>query len=66
MNYTHCKECNAPLLADDMAIYMKLVNRGADEFLCIDCLAKFFKCTRQDLEKLIEYYRKSGNCGLFR
>ena len=66
MNYTNCKECNAPIYADDMAIYMKLVRRDADEFLCIDCLARYFGCTRQDVEKLIKYYRENGTCGLFR
>ncbi|MCR4735263.1 MAG: hypothetical protein K5829_09700 [Treponema sp.] len=66
MNYQSCFRCDHELLADDIAIYKKLVNRAADEFLCMDCLAQDMKCRRADLEKLIEYYRKSGMCTLFR
>ncbi|MCR4580719.1 MAG: hypothetical protein K5681_10280 [Treponema sp.] len=66
MNYKSCIRCDHELLADDIAIYRKLVNRAATEFLCMDCLAQDFKCSRQDIEKLIDYYRKSGMCTLFR
>lgn len=65
-NYKTCKECGAGLLADDIAIHRKLVFRNADEFFCIDCLAKRLGCTRADIEKLIQYYRDSGECTLFR
>ncbi len=65
-NYTNCKKCGAKLMSDDIAIYRKLIFRGAEEFLCIDCLAEHFKCTRSDIEELIEYYRNSGQCPLFR
>lgn len=65
-NYETCKRCNAKLGADDIAIYLKLVNRGATEFLCIDCLAADFKTTRENIEKIIKYYRDSGVCTLFR
>lgn len=64
-NYQSCFRCGQELYADDIAIYRKLVNRGAKEFLCIDCLAKDFNCSRTDIEKLIDYYRKSGMCTLF-
>ncbi len=65
-NYKTCKECGAELLSDDISIYRKLIDRGADEFLCIDCLAALLKSTRADIEKLIAYYRESGQCTLFR
>ncbi|MCM1329243.1 MAG: hypothetical protein NC253_07350 [Ruminococcus sp.] len=65
-DYKYCKECSAPLFDDDRAIYRKLVFRGAEEFLCIDCLAKRFGCTRGEIERLIKYYRDSGKCTLFR
>lgn len=65
-NYDTCMRCNSKLLADDIAIYLKLVNRGATEFLCIDCLASDFKTSRQKIEDLIAYYRKTGECTLFR
>lgn len=65
-NYKTCKECGAKLLDDDIAIYRKLVFRGADEFCCIDCLGEHLGCTREAIEKLIAYYRESGHCTLFR
>lgn len=58
--------CNARLTSDEKAIYMKLVNRTASEFLCLDCLSKKLGCERAALEKRIRYYRESGNCVLFR
>jgi len=64
-NYKTCKECGAPLLADDIAIHRKLVSRNADEFFCIDCLAGKLGTTRQRIEELIAYYRETGKCTLF-
>ena len=61
-----CKECGAPLGSDDIAIYRKMVLRSATEYLCIDCLAKYFGVTREDIENRIKYYRESGTCVLFR
>lgn len=67
MFYTRiCKECQNNLMPDDIAIYLKLVSRNAKEFSCIDCLGAKLKCGREPLEKLIKYYRESGNCTLFR
>ena len=51
---------------DDIAIYRKLVLRSAEEFWCIPCLAEHFDCQISDVEKLIAYYRESGECTLFR
>ena len=58
--------CGKELLSDEIAIYKKLVNRGAENYLCIDCLADYFKCSRKAIEDKIDYYRKSGECTLFR
>lgn len=65
-NYQTCKKCGAPLLADDIAIYRKLVTRNAEEFFCIDCLADYFRVPRKAIEERIRYYRESGTCTLFR
>ena len=58
--------CDKELLSDEIAIYKKLVNRGAERYLCIDCLAEYFKCSRKAIKDKIDYYRKSGECTLFR
>ena len=61
-----CYKCGKKELSgDELAIYRKLVNRGAAEFLCIDCLAEIFKCDKRDIEAKIKYYRDSGECTLF-
>ena len=64
--YKTCMKCGARLTSDEKAIYMKLVNRSASEFLCLDCLSKKLDCDRAAFEKRIRYYRESGNCVLFR
>lgn len=65
MNRT-CRTCKVPLTTDDVAIYLKLVTRNAQDFLCIDCLGEQLKCGRDPIMKLITYFRESGNCVLFR
>lgn len=50
-NYKTCRTCGAPLHDDDIAIYRKLVYRGAEDFLCIQCLADYFKCPKEEIEK---------------
>lgn len=61
-----CMDCNKKLIADEKAIYMKLVDRTASRFLCLDCLGEKLGCGRKPLEERIQYYRESGNCVLFR
>ncbi|MEZ3455184.1 MAG: hypothetical protein K1W17_12585 [Oscillospiraceae bacterium] len=65
-DYENCMECGADLHDDDIAIFRKLVDRGAEEFFCIDCLGEHLSCTRAEIERLIKYYRDSGQCTLFR
>lgn len=65
-NYKTCMACGAELFADDIAIYRKLINRAATSFWCIGCLAAHFKCPRRAIQELIQYYRDSGECTLFR
>ena len=59
-----CITCGRPLEKDEVALTRKLINRGATLYLCIDCLAKKFEVTREDLEKKIEEFRQMG-CTLF-
>ena len=61
---THCMKCGRKLTHTEKALHKKLVNRGAMEYMCITCLAEFYKTTEQDLRELADYFRKSG-CTLF-
>ena len=65
-NYFTCKKCGAPLGSDDIAIHQKLVSRNDTEFFCIDCLAEYYRTTREVIQQRIDYYRRSGKCTLFR
>lgn len=59
-----CKECNKKLENDEIAIYRRLVSRGAKEYLCIDCLSSHFNCSKTLIIERINYFRESG-CTLF-
>ena len=49
-----CYKCNRELISDETALYKKTVDRMAEEFLCIDCLAERFDTTRDELQKMIK------------
>jgi hypothetical protein len=61
-----CLNCGKEILGDESAIYRKLVNKLAENFLCIPCLAKHFNCKEAHIHDLIKYYRESGICTLFK
>ncbi len=65
MDYNkYCKNCNKKLVRDEIAIYLRLVNRNARDYLCIPCLAEYFKCREEDIYNRIEKLKKMG-CTLF-
>ena len=59
-----CGKCQKPLSMDEIGLHKKIVNREAEQFLCIDCLAEHFKTDREELFEMIERFRKAG-CTLF-
>lgn len=59
-----CKECGRPLTHDEVAVTRKLINRGATEFMCVDCLARYFEVKPQDIEERIRHFKGMG-CTLF-
>lgn len=61
---SHCMKCDKKLERDEIAIYLRLVNRGAKEYLCIPCLADYFKCTEEDIRARIVSLKAMG-CTLF-
>ena len=38
-----CARCGKALENDDIGATKKLINRGAESFLCVECLAAYFK-----------------------
>lgn len=59
-----CLACGAPLTGDDIAIHRKLVNRGADRFMCIRCLSGYFNVDEKLIYEKIAYFKEQG-CMLF-
>ena len=64
MNDKSCTKCGGPFGRYDIALHRKMVNRGAEEFMCIHCLAEWFKVSEELLLEKAEHFRKSG-CTLF-
>lgn len=61
---SECIRCGRELTADEIGIYRKLINRGAEEYLCIPCLSEDLKISEEEIRKKIEQFRKAG-CTLF-
>ncbi len=64
LNEETCTECGGKLTHDDIAMTRKLINRGAKQFMCLSCLAAFYKVPVSRLEEKMEEFKKSG-CTLF-
>lgn len=62
---SNCKKCGKELSGNDIGLTKKLINRGSTEFLCIDCIAEKFGCTKELLEEKIRQFKESG-CTLFK
>ena len=59
-----CVFCGCTLARDEIALTRKLINRGAREFLCLNCLSRKFDVPREALEQKIVEFREMG-CTLF-
>lgn len=59
-----CMQCGADLSADEIGLHRKLVNRGATEYLCFDCLARHFSVDKSRFPEMIEKFKADG-CSLF-
>ena len=59
-----CVRCGAVLEKDDIALTRKMVNRGAETFFCVPCLAAHFELTEEILRKKILEFKAMG-CTLF-
>lgn len=62
--FIRCSKCGSALTGDEIALYKKMVNRGAEEFCCVRCLAEHFSVSVDSLYEKIGQFRKDG-CTLF-
>ena len=61
---TSCTACGRELTRDEIALTKKLINRGAESFFCLSCLAEKFAVSEELLKEKIDQFRKMG-CTLF-
>lgn len=59
-----CAGCGRSLNKDEIALTKKLINRGAEKFFCLTCLAKSFSVSEELLKEKIEQFKRMG-CTLF-
>ena len=59
-----CRQCGRDVTKDEIGLTKKLINRGATEFLCLDCLARQFSVDPALLREKITQFRAMG-CTLF-
>ena len=59
-----CKNCGEVLSFNEVGLYKKLVDMEPKEFLCKKCLAEYFKCSTELLDKKISHFIYLG-CTLF-
>ena len=59
-----CVKCNRAISHDEIGLYKRLFNRGAEEFWCIHCISEYLEVPIPRLEKKIEEFRAAG-CTLF-
>ncbi len=59
-----CRECGSGLTRDEIGLTKKLVNRGAERFLCLKCLSEHFGVSEEALKEKIVQFKEMG-CTLF-
>ena len=59
-----CKICGKAVSPTEIALYKRMINRGATDAMCLPCLAAYFCCDEALLHRKIEQFRRSG-CTLF-
>ena len=59
-----CKDCNALLDKNCVALNIKLLTDNKEDFLCLTCLSDFFDCSIDDLKIKIQEFKEAG-CTLF-
>ncbi|MDY3928309.1 MAG: hypothetical protein SOZ34_02985 [Clostridia bacterium] len=60
----NCMKCNRELTKDEIGLFKKLVNRGAQKYMCLSCMSEYFDVSETALSKKIEQYKEIG-CTLF-
>lgn len=66
MEAKKCYVCGkTPLKKDEIGLTKKLINKKANYFYCIDCLAEYLEVTTEELEAKLAEFKEDG-CSLFK
>ena len=60
----HCAHCGRTLVPDEIGATKLCIDKFAEEFYCLTCLAKRFSTTEDYLQSRIDFLRAHG-CVLF-
>lgn len=59
-----CITCGRTVNGLDAGLTKKLINRGAEKYFCIKCLAEKLSVTEESLKEKAAFFKKNG-CTLF-
>lgn len=59
-----CMICKRELTSDETGLHKKLFNRGASQFMCINCSSEYLEVPKELLQSKIEQFKEMG-CTLF-
>jgi hypothetical protein len=60
-----CAYCGRERLSrDEIGLNKKLIHSQVKKLMCMVCLAEYFEMTKEDLEELVDRFKRQG-CSLF-
>ena len=60
-----CAYCGRERLSrDEIGLNKKLIHSQVIKLMCMVCLAEYFEMTKEDLEELVDRFKRQG-CSLF-
>lgn len=62
----NCAYCGKKKLSkDDIGLNKKFIDHQIERMMCLTCMAEYLETTKEDLNELIERFKREG-CALFR
>jgi len=59
-----CCKCEKEISHDEVALTKKLLSKRIEDFLCFECLSKYFDTSVDKLKEQVERFKEHG-CTLF-
>lgn len=61
----NCAYCDKEKLSkDEIGLNKKLIHPQIERMMCLTCMAAYFETTEEELEEMIERFKREG-CALF-